>query len=52
VSTGDYSEIIGPGWHLSSPGQTRIREDFFGRAKFAGSTHGVFGFMRARSHQP
>ena len=22
VSTGDYSEIIGPGWHLSSPGQT------------------------------
>ena len=22
VSTGDYSEIFGPGWHLSSPGQT------------------------------
>jgi hypothetical protein len=22
VSTGDCSEIIGPGWHLSSPGQT------------------------------
>ena len=22
VSTGDYSEIIGLGWHLSSPGQT------------------------------
>jgi hypothetical protein len=21
VSTGDYSEIIGPGWHLSSPGR-------------------------------
>jgi hypothetical protein len=22
VSIGDYSDIIGPGWHLSSPGQT------------------------------
>jgi hypothetical protein len=52
VSTGDYSEIIGPGWHLSSPGQTSAAADFFGRAKFAGSIHGVFGFMRARSHQP
>jgi hypothetical protein len=30
VSTGDYSEIIGPGpgWYLSSPGRKRNREDF------------------------
>jgi hypothetical protein len=27
VGTGDYSE---PGWHLSSPGRKRIREDFTG----------------------
>jgi hypothetical protein len=31
VSTSDCSEIFGPpGWHLSSPGQTRNREDFTG----------------------
>jgi hypothetical protein len=27
-------------------------EDFCGPAEFAGSAHGVFGFMPARSHQP
>jgi hypothetical protein len=30
MSTGDYSEIIGPGWHLSSPGQKRNTGDFTG----------------------
>jgi hypothetical protein len=27
VSTGDYPEIFGPGWHLFSPGRECIRED-------------------------
>ena len=30
ASTGDYAENFGPGWHLSSPGRKRIREDFTG----------------------
>jgi hypothetical protein len=31
---------------------TDHRETFCGPAEFAGSAHGVFGFMPARSHQP
>jgi hypothetical protein len=55
VSTGDYSEIIGPGWHLSSPGLTchETRRIFLGARNLPDQlSHGVFGFMRARSHQP
>jgi hypothetical protein len=30
----------------------KYTEHFCGPAEFAGSAHGVFGFMPARSHRP
>jgi hypothetical protein len=41
VSTGDYSEILGPGWHLPSPGQKRNTEDFTGANDGCYSGNGV-----------